>query len=198
MSDPAAALEIPGQARDDVAGSSHSTTVTPDDDRHGGSGGVLTRAATADQGTETVEVARPALRVLGVRHHGPGSARAVVRALEAQDPQIVLIEGPPEADVLVEWVGRGLVPPVALLAYDQAAPQRASFWPFAEFSPEWQALAWAVRNRREVRFCDLPAVHSLASREDDEDADPSTSSGIGKDDAEPGTIPEPVEGPDDP
>ncbi len=155
----------------------------------------MTRAATADQGTETVEVARPALRVLGVRHHGPGSARAVVRALEAQDPQIVLIEGPPEADVLVEWVGRGLVPPVALLAYDQAAPQRASFWPFAEFSPEWQALAWAVRNRREVRFCDLPAVHSLASREDDEDADPSTSSGIGKDDAEPGTIPEPVEGP---
>ena len=108
------------------------------------------------------------LRVLGVRHHGPGSARAVVRALEAQDPQIVLIEGPPEADGLVEWVGRGLLPPVALLAYDQAAPQRAGFWPFAEFSPEWQALSWAVRNGREVRFCDLPAANSLAEPAEEE------------------------------
>ena len=118
---------------------------------------------------DSVEAAKPALRVLGVRHHGPGSARAVVRALAAQDPQLILIEGPPEADVLVEWVGRGLVPPVALLAYDQAAPQRAGFWPFAEFSPEWQALAWAVRNGREVRFCDLPAANSLVAPDDDED-----------------------------
>ena len=112
---------------------------------------------------------RPALRVLGVRHHGPGSARAVVRALEAQDPQLVLIEGPPEADALVEWAGRGLVPPVALLAYDQAAPRRAGFWPFAEFSPEWQAISWAVKHGREVRFCDLPAVHTLALEAEDEE-----------------------------
>ena len=49
------------------------------------------------------------LRVLGVRHHGPGSARAVVRALVAHDPDVVLIEGPPEADALVVMkTGRNL------------------------------------------------------------------------------------------
>ncbi|HEY5834350.1 hypothetical protein, partial [Streptomyces sp.] len=40
------------------------------------------------------------LVLLGVRHHGPGSARAVRAALDAYRPQAVLIEGPPEADAL--------------------------------------------------------------------------------------------------
>ena len=43
----------------------------------------------------------PPVRVLGVRHHGPGSARAVVRALDAYRPDCVLIEGPADADPLV-------------------------------------------------------------------------------------------------
>ncbi|MYZ09472.1 hypothetical protein GT028_19155, partial [Streptomyces sp. SID2999] len=39
--------------------------------------------------------------LLGVRHHGPGSARAVRAALDAAAPGVVLIEGPPEADALI-------------------------------------------------------------------------------------------------
>lgn len=115
-------------------------------------------AETASEGSRTADP----VRILGVRHHGPGSARAVVRALDAHDPDIVLIEGPPEADALVTWVGRGLVPPVAVLAYDQTNPRRAAYWPYAEFSPEWQALKWAHEHQREVRFCDLPAAVVLA------------------------------------
>ena len=58
-------------------------------------------------------VEAPPVRVLGVRHHGPGSARAVVRALDAYRPECVLVEGPADADPLVGWVGdAGLVPPV--------------------------------------------------------------------------------------
>ncbi|MDO5681601.1 MAG: DUF5682 family protein [Propionibacteriaceae bacterium] len=105
------------------------------------------------------------LRVLGVRHHGPGSARAVRRVLQAYRPEVVLIEGPPEADSLVKLVGdAGMVPPVALLAYAPEAPGTASFWPFAVFSPEWQALTWAVEAGVPVRFCDLPAGAMLAAR----------------------------------
>ncbi|RKS06964.1 hypothetical protein DFP74_2614 [Nocardiopsis sp. Huas11] len=111
------------------------------------------------------------LHVLGVRHHGPGSARAVRAALEEIKPDAVLIEGPPEADALTGLVGE-LEPPVALLAYLADTPKgdapRAgegwAFWPFASFSPEWQALRYAVENDVPVRFCDLPAAHTLAER----------------------------------
>ena len=37
-----------------------------------------------------------AVHLLGIRHHGPGSARHVREALEELGPDIILIEGPPE------------------------------------------------------------------------------------------------------
>jgi hypothetical protein len=124
----------------------------------------------------------PAL--LGVRHHGPGSARAVRRALSAYQPQVVLIEGPPEADPLVTLVGDAdMRAPVALLAYPAAGkagerPEggvdrrlRATFWPFGEFSPEWQALRWAVACEVPVHFIDLPTTVRLAVGEPKTGAD---------------------------
>ncbi|MGY0018148.1 DUF5682 family protein [Streptomyces sp. YJ-C3] len=108
--------------------------------------------------------------LLGVRHHGPGSARAVRRALDAAGPRIVLIEGPPEADALVPLAAEeGMRPPVALLAHVVDEPGKSAFWPFAEFSPEWVAVRWALAHAVPVRFIDLPAAHSLAMR-DAEDA----------------------------
>ncbi|MGO4421414.1 DUF5682 family protein, partial [Streptomyces sp. MCAF7] len=61
--------------------------------------------------------------LLGVRHHGPGSARAVRAALDACEPRAVLIEGPPEADALVDFAAEeGMRPPVALLAHAVSDP----------------------------------------------------------------------------
>jgi hypothetical protein len=102
--------------------------------------------------------------LLGVRHHGPGSARAVRAALEAYRPQAVLIEGPPEADALTALAADpAMRPPVALLAHAVEDPSKAAFWPFAEFSPEWVAIRWAAKAGAEIRFIDLPAAHTLAS-----------------------------------
>jgi hypothetical protein len=99
----------------------------------------------------------------GVRHHGPGSARSVRAALAGQQPDVVLIEGPPEADRLVALAAdEEMVPPVALLGYVAGEPKTAAFWPFAAFSPEWQAMQYALGAGIEVRFCDLPAAHQLA------------------------------------
>ncbi|MFD4788050.1 DUF5682 family protein [Streptomyces sp. NPDC058459] len=105
--------------------------------------------------------------LLGVRHHGPGSARAVRAALDAAAPAVVLIEGPPEADPLIPLAADpGLRPPVALLAHAVDEPGRSAFWPLAEFSPEWVAIRWAVEHGVPARFVDLPATHSLAWEED--------------------------------
>ncbi|MCX5083565.1 DUF5682 family protein [Streptomyces sp. NBC_00401] len=104
--------------------------------------------------------------LLGVRHHGPGSARAVRAALDAAGPGVVLVEGPPEADALVSLAAdEDMVPPVALLAHVVDEPGRSAFWPLADFSPEWVAIRWALERDVPVRFIDLPAAHSLALRE---------------------------------
>jgi len=100
---------------------------------------------------------------LGIRHHGPGSARQIIAALEALQPVVVLIEGPADlTDQIVHVADPAMVPPVALLAYASAAPERAIFWPFARFSPEYQAIRWALARNIPVQFIDLPAAVTLA------------------------------------
>ncbi|MFI1763765.1 DUF5682 family protein [Streptomyces sp. NPDC020800] len=112
--------------------------------------------------------------LLGVRHHGPGSARAVRAALEAARPAVVLIEGPPEADALIPLAADpDLRPPVALLAHAVDEPGRSAFWPLAEFSPEWVAIRWALEQGVPARFIDLPATHTLAWQGEEESASAS-------------------------
>jgi hypothetical protein len=104
--------------------------------------------------------------VLGIRHHGPGSARAVLSELDRIQPDIVVIEGPADADRLTTDVDHAdMVPPVAIMAYAVDDPAVSAFWPFGAFSPEWQALLWAARHEVPVRFCDLPAATVLAQRD---------------------------------
>ena len=112
--------------------------------------------------------------VYGIRHHGPGSARSVRAALEEQKPDLILIEGPPEGDPLIPLAADpDMWPPVALLAYvpgeaGKAPVVASSAWPFAEFSPEWQAMRYATAAGVPARFCDLPAAHQLALRDEHE------------------------------
>ncbi len=111
-------------------------------------------------------MASTGVAVYGIRHHGPGSARSVRAALTGQRPDVVLIEGPPEADELVGLAAEkeDMRPPVALLGYVPGEPRLAAFWPFAVFSPEWQAIRYALSAGIPVRFCDLPAAHQLPLR----------------------------------
>ncbi len=108
--------------------------------------------------------------LLGVRHHGPGSARAVRAALDGARPRVVLIEGPPEADPLIPLAAQeDMRPPVALLAHAVDEPGRSAFWPLAAFSPEWVALRWALEHGVPARFIDLPATHTLAWEREEEE-----------------------------
>ncbi len=98
-----------------------------------------------------------AIHLLGIRHHGVGSAKNVRAMLQQIQPDIILVEGPPEMDTVVQWIGAAdLQPPVAALCYDEALPQRAAFYPFSGFSPEWQAMLYAHQHKIPVRMMDLP------------------------------------------
>lgn len=108
----------------------------------------------------------------GVRHLSPACAYYVREFLERNDPDIVLIEGPSDLDRLIEPLcSAETVMPAAILAYTEEAPVKTVLWPLAEFSPEYQAMLWAVRNGRQARFCDLPSTCLLAGKEDEDGSD---------------------------
>lgn len=113
-----------------------------------------------------------AVSFFGIRHHGPGSARRLVGALDALAPATVLIEGPADAsDLLPLLADPDMVPPVALLTYAEDNPADASFFPFAAWSPEYRAVLWAVRHGAALRFIDLPASDRLTTAEEALDAE---------------------------
>jgi hypothetical protein len=113
--------------------------------------------------------------VLGIRHHGPGCARALAAALDALMPDCVLVEGPPEADALLPLLAaETAVPPVAVLVYPLERPGEGIFFPLAAFSPEWVALRWALARGVPVQFMDLPASQRLWRAEDTAPEDTET------------------------
>ena len=103
------------------------------------------------------------ISVFGIRHHGPGSARSLLQALESLRPDIVLVEGPPDANELIPLAADAqMTPPIALLIYLPDQPQRAVYYPFTQFSPEWRAIQFALANKVPVRFMDLPQANQLS------------------------------------
>jgi hypothetical protein len=109
-----------------------------------------------------------------VRHHSPRTSFVLRAVLERVRPKLVLVEGPEDANHLIDpLVDKETVPPVAILGYRTDGTPGSSLWPFASYSPEFVALKWARTNGCEVRFCDLSTGQSLArgDRESEHDRD---------------------------
>lgn len=120
---------------------------------------------------DTPATAPAEIRYFGIRHHGPGCARSLQRALAHWQPDCILIEGPPDADALMGFVTHaGLVPPVALLVHSTDHPDLAAFYPFTVFSPEWQALRHGTTHGVPTRFIDLPQSVRMAQQKARDDA----------------------------
>ena len=103
--------------------------------------------------------------VFGIRHLSPAGAYYVREFLDRTDPGLVLIEGPCDFTELIEDLGAEEVkPPVAVMAYTKELPIRTILYPFAEYSPEYQALLWAREHGCGCRFCDLPSEVFLGMR----------------------------------
>ncbi len=107
------------------------------------------------------------MQIFGIRHHGPGSAQQLKIALENYQPDILLVEGPPDGEALLKSVAHPeMQPPVAMLVYNPSNLSQASFFPFAEFSPEWQAILHGLKEKIAVRFMDLPMERQFLLKEE--------------------------------
>lgn len=106
----------------------------------------------------------------GIRHFSPACSYYVQEFLERTAPELVLIEGPSDLNDFIEPLcSNEAVPPVAILAYTDEPPVQTVLWPFAEFSPEYQAMLWANKNKIPVKFCDLPSKVTLAFQKQEEE-----------------------------
>lgn len=96
--------------------------------------------------------------VFGIRHLSPAGAYYVKQFLDQVQPRLVLIEGPSDFTELTQFLtGEEVKPPIAVMAYTKELPVRTILYPFAEYSPEYQALLWAKEHGCPCRFCDLPS-----------------------------------------
>ncbi len=92
---------------------------------------IIVHAATCCNQTTHTQM----IHILGIRHHGPGSARNVKEFLEAVKPDIVLVEGLPGSRSLAA-MGKPCRPETtgAILVYQPDNPQRSSFIPCRIFT----------------------------------------------------------------
>ena len=118
------------------------------------------------------------MKTFGIRHFSPAGAYFVRQFLDKIKPDLVLIEGPADFDFLIDdIVSKKLVPPFAIMAYTKEAPIDTILYPFAEYSPEYQAILWARENNKECRFFDLESDIMLGfERTDDDTKDEETIS----------------------
>lgn len=110
------------------------------------------------------------MKTFGIRHFSPAGAYFLRQFLDEVKPSLVLIEGPADFDFLIDdIVSKKLVPPFAIMAYTKEAPIDTILYPFAEYSPEYQAILWAKENNTECHFFDLESdiILGLEKRDDE-------------------------------
>jgi hypothetical protein len=104
------------------------------------------------------------LHILGIRHHGVGSSAMVKKRLTEIQPDLILIEGAPEMEAMLPFIGHDeLVPPLAIMLYDPDDTTKSSFYPFTHFSPEWVAAHYANEHNIKLAAIDLPARISFVT-----------------------------------
>jgi hypothetical protein len=98
------------------------------------------------------------IHTFGIRHLSPMGAWHLRDFLERTRPDLVLVEGLDDATGLLPDVTRKQTePPIAILAYTDTLPVRTLVYPFARYSPEYQAICWAHAHDVAVEFFDLPS-----------------------------------------
>ncbi len=102
------------------------------------------------------------IKILGIRHHGAGSCLRMIKALESFQPDAICIELPLETEsALAQLSETGNQCPLAFLLYEEAHPQNCFYLPFADFSPEYQAIKYGIQTNIKIFAMDMPAQYAL-------------------------------------
>ncbi len=104
-----------------------------------------------------------------VRHHSPACARLVRELALKIRPATILIEGPSDFNPYLNELNLPHLLPIAIYSYVELpdGKRKGAYYPFCEYSPEWQALKIASEIGAVTEFIDLPwadlAVYKTSS-----------------------------------
>ena len=109
-----------------------------------------------------------------VRHHSPVCAKHLRRVIADYQPEVILIEGPQNAQELIEDIGKeGNKPPFCIyLSYDdtkgllgEEGGKYRAYYPLLDYSPELNGIKAAKKANIPCEFIDLPYHEKLYNRE---------------------------------
>lgn len=104
--------------------------------------------------------------IYGIRHLSSAGAFHLRELLERVKPAMVLVEGPSDMTEQMEYiVSEDTKPPIAIMAYTKETPIKTILYPFAVYSPEYEAIRWSFEHQVLCRFIDLPSGTFLAIRD---------------------------------
>ncbi|MDR3200718.1 MAG: DUF5682 family protein, partial [Spirochaetales bacterium] len=100
-----------------------------------------------------------------VRHHSPACARHLKKTIAEYAPDLILVEGPSDANNLVPYIADpSSVPPFCIYcSYDDTGglisgekEKYRAYYPFLEYSPEYAAIKEAAARGIPAEFIDIP------------------------------------------
>ena len=121
------------------------------------------------------DISAPVL-LFPVRHHSPVCSWHLLKTVQLYQPQVILIEGPRDADELIPVLAGELTqPPCAIYYYykdkkklvSEDAADHSCYYPFLYSSPEYNAMRAAADAGIEAHFIDLPYCEILINTQGD-------------------------------
>ncbi len=109
-----------------------------------------------------------------IRHHSPACTKHLRSVIAAYEPEVLLIEGPQNAEELIgDLAKKGNQPPFCLyLSYDDAkgllgeeGEKYRAYYPLLAYSPELNAIQAAQKANIPCEFIDLPYHEKLYNQE---------------------------------
>lgn len=98
------------------------------------------------------------MNAFGIRHLSPAGAYYIRKYLEKHRPKLILIEAPSDFTALLPNITDARIqPPFSIMAYTLTAPVQTILYPFAIYSPEYQALLWGKEHNVLCECIDLPS-----------------------------------------
>ncbi|TKZ35972.1 DUF5682 family protein [Brachyspira catarrhinii] len=99
------------------------------------------------------------IKFFPVRHHSPACAYHLKKIIEDYKPENILIEGPSDANSLMEYmIDENTTPPFCIYSsyIDKSKEKCRSYYPFLDYSPEFVAIKKSHELKINCSFIDMP------------------------------------------